>query len=118
MLIVNFGQHVLWSLPRKKSDTGKLDSERNYWMLLGLGGTSSEAYIGTANGVEKAHDFRLADDSPYCMDDPLNFHTSIREDVEGSPGDDTIVFQETELTVAEAIEPVVARRMRLNPGDL
>ena len=58
MLVASFGQHVLWRLPRKRSGTGKLDSEWMDGIFLGLAGTSSEAYIGTASGVEKAHDFR------------------------------------------------------------
>ena len=86
MLVVNFGQHVLWRLPRKKSGAGKLDSEWNDGIFLGLAGTSSEAYIGSANGVVKANDFRLADDSPYNMEDVMTFKTSIREYVEGSRG--------------------------------
>ena len=58
-----------------------------------------------------------ADDLPYCTDDLLIFHTSIREYVEGSPSAHTTAFQETEPTSAQATEPEVARRMRLNPDD-
>ena len=61
-----------------------------------MAGTSSEAYIGTANGVEKASDFRLDIMSPYCMDDVVAFKTSIRDYVEGDPTkDDEIKFQRT-----------------------
>ena len=45
---------------------------------MGLAGTSSEAHIGTAIGVEMANDFRLVADSPYSVDDIVNFKTSIR----------------------------------------
>ena len=71
MLVVSFGQHVLWRLPRKRLGAGKLDSEWMDGIFLGFAGTSSEAYIGTASGVEKANDFRLIADSPYSMDDLL-----------------------------------------------
>ena len=83
LLVVSFGQHVLWRLPRKTSGAGRLDSEWNDGIFLGLAGTSSEAYIGTAAGLEKANDFRLVADSPYSADDLVNFKTSIREYVEG-----------------------------------
>ena len=52
--LVTFGQHVLWRLPRKRSGAGRLDSEWLDGIFLGLDGTSSEAYIGPATGVEKA----------------------------------------------------------------
>ena len=81
-LVVSFGQHVLWRLPRKKSGAGKFDSEWNDGIVLGLAGASSEAYIGTPEGVVKANDFRLVSDSPYSVDDLTNFKTSTREYVE------------------------------------
>ena len=82
--MVSVGQHVLWRLPRKKSGVGKLDSEWLGGILLGLAGTSSETYVGTSTGVEKANDFRLGSDSPYCVDDIVNFKTPIREYVEST----------------------------------
>ena len=117
MLVVGFGQHVLWRLPRKRSGAGKLDVEWYDGIFLGLAGTSSEAYIGTANGVEKANDFRLVADSPYSVDDLVNFKSSVREYVEGSPDDDAIAFPRTDPAGAFVPEPTAARRMRLNPDD-
>ena len=84
-LVVSVGQHVLWRLPRKKSGAGKLDSEWNDGIFLGLAGTSSEAYIGTPEGVVKANDFRLVSHSLFSVDDLTNFKTSIREYVKEIP---------------------------------
>ena len=92
LLMVSFCQHVLRRLPRKKSGAGKLDSEWLDGIFLGLAGTSSEAYIGTATGVEKANDFRLVADSPYCVDDLVNFKASIRKYVEGDACGDDVSF--------------------------
>ena len=117
LLAVSFGQHVLWGLPRKRSGAGKLDSEWNDGIFLSLTGTSSEAYIGTANGVEKANDFRLVADSPYSVDDLVNFKTSIREYVESDSDGDAIAFPPTDPVGAFVPEPTAARRMRLNPDD-
>ena len=86
-------------------------------IFLGMAGTSSEAHIGTPNGVEKANDFRLVADSPYCFDDLLNFRTSIREFVEGSKDDEQIAFPRTNPSEAYVPDPVASRRMRLNPED-
>ena len=96
LLVVSFGQHVLWRLPRKRSGARKLDSEWMVGIFLGLAGTSSEAYIGTANGVENANDFWLAADSPCSVDDLVNFKTSIREYVEGNTDSDAIAFPPTD----------------------
>ena len=115
--LVSFGQHVLWRLPRKKSGAGKLDSEWLDGIFLGLAGTSSEAYIGTASGVEKANDFRLVVDEPYNIDDIINFKTSIRESVEGVDDESQIPFPPTDPTRPFIPEPTAARRMRLNPED-
>ena len=115
LLVVSFGQHVLWRLPRKRSGAGKLDSEWHDGIFLGLGGTSSEAYIGSANGVKKANGFRLAADSPYSVDDLVNFNTSIREYVEGDTDSDAIAFPRTDPAGAYVPEPTAARRMRLHP---
>ena len=82
--MVSFGQHVLWRLPRKRSGAVKLDSEWLDGIFLGLAGTSSEAYIGTSTGVEKANDFRLVSGSPYCVDDIVNFKIPIGEYVEST----------------------------------
>ena len=108
MLRVSCGQQVLWRLPRKKSGAGKIDREWLDGIFLGLAGTSSEAYIGTATGVEKANDFRLVADSPYCADDLINFKTSICEYVEGP---------QTKPASTYCPEPTAARRMRLSPVD-
>ena len=68
---------MFWRLPHKRSGAGRLDREWTEGIFLGVAGTSSEAYIGTANGVEKANDFRLVVESPYSVDDLVNFKTSI-----------------------------------------
>ena len=115
--LVSFGQHVLWRLPRKKSGAGKLDSEWLDGIFLGLAGTSSEAYIGTATGVEKANDFRLVVDEPYNIDEIINFKTSVREYVEGVDDETKFQFPPTEPTRPFVPEPTAARRMRLNPED-
>ena len=115
--MVSFDQHVLWRLPRKKPGAGKLDSEWLDGIFLCLAGTSSEAYIGTATGVEKVNDFRLVADSPYCVDDLINFKTSIREYVEGDADGDDIAFPLTNPASAYVPEPTAARLMRLNPED-
>ena len=99
------------------SSAEKLDSEWNDEIGLGQAGTSTEVYIVTATGAMKANDIRLANGSPYCMDDIQNFHKSMREYVEGSPCEDTISLQETEPTMAQAPEPMFTRGMRLNPDD-
>ena len=117
LLVVNFVQHVLWRLPRKRSGAGTLDSEWMDGIFLGLAGTSSEAYIGTANGVEKENGFRLVADSPYSVDDLVDFKTSIREYVEGSTDSDGIEFPPSAPSDAYVSEPTAARRMRLNPED-
>ena len=85
------------------------------FFVLGLVWTSNEAYIGIATGVEKANDFRLVCDSPYCIDDLVSFKTSIREYVEGVADDSEIAFPQTDPTSAFVPEPTAARRMRLNP---
>ena len=41
LLVVGFGQHVLWRLPRKSLGAGKLGSEWNNGIFLGLAVTSS-----------------------------------------------------------------------------
>ena len=107
---------MLWRLPRKTSGAGRFDSERNDGIFLGLAGTSTEAYIGT-NGVEKANVFRLVADSPYSVDDLVNFKTSIREYVEGDTDSDAIAFPPTDPAGAYVPEPTAARRIRLNPDD-
>ena len=86
-------------------------------IFLGLAGTSSEACIGTANGVETANDFRLVADSPYSVDDLVIFKTSMREYVEGDTDSDAIAFPQTDPSGAYVPEPTAARRMRLNPDD-
>ena len=84
-----------------------MDSEWYDGIFLGLAGTSSEAHIGTADGVVKANDFKLEEDTPYNMEDIMSFKTSIREYVEGSPSDDKITFERTEPTQAQACEPTI-----------
>ena len=117
MMVVSFGQHVLWRLPRKKSGAGKLDSEWLDGIFLGMAGTSNEAYIGTPTGVEKANDFRLVVDEPYSPDDLRNFSTSIKEYVEGRPDGEEIPFPRTEPAAPHVPEPVATRRARLYPED-
>ena len=115
--IVSFGQHVLWRLPRRGLARANLTASGSTVIFLGLAGTSSEAYIGTATGVRKANDFRLVGDSRYCADDLVNFKTSIREYVEGVADDAEISVPRTDPASAHVPEPTAARRMRLNPED-
>ena len=105
---------TLERLPRKTSGAGRLDSDWMDGIFLGLAGTSSEAYIGTANRVEKANDSRLVADSPYSVDGLVNFKASIREYVEGDTDSDAIAFPPTDPSGAYVPEPTAARRMRLN----
>ena len=74
-------------------------------------------FIGTADGVEKANDFRLVADAPYSVDGLVNFKTSIREYVEGDTDSDAIAFPPTDPAGAYVPEPTAVRRMRLNPDD-
>ena len=92
-----------------------MDSEWIDGQFLGLAETSSEAYIGTATGVEKANDFRLVVDEPYNIDDIINFKTSVREYVEGVDDESQIAFPPTDPTRPFIPEPTAARRMRVNP---
>ena len=117
LLVARFGNRVLWRLPRKKLGAGKLDSKWNDRIFLGLAGTSSKACIGTANGLEKANDFRLVAYSPYCVDDIANFKTSIRSYVEGGGDDDSIEFSQVEPATAYVHEPTAARNMLSNTDD-
>ena len=75
------------------------------------------AHIRTAAGVEKANDFRLVADSPYCADDLIHFKTSIREYVGGDADGDDISFLQSTPASAYVPEPTAARRMRLSPED-
>ena len=54
---------------------------------------------------------------PYNVDDIVNFKTSIREYVEGDPNNDSIASSLTDPAGAYVLEPMAARRMRLNPED-
>ena len=56
-------------------------------------------------------------DSPYSVDDLVNFKTSIREYAEGDSDDAVIAFPQTDPAGAYVLEPTLARRMRLNPDD-
>ena len=59
----------------------------------------------------------MAADSPYSVDDLVNFKTPIREYVEGDTDSDAIAFPPTDPSGAYVPEPTAARRMRLNPDD-
>ena len=121
--VVGFGEHILWRYPRSRNPSGKLISEWHDGIFLGLTGTSSEVYVGTADGVYRANDIRRHGEHPYAADLVESFQTSLQQYVDPETVEPPVAFAPTEPQSrtpapadAQGEEPV-SRRMRLVPAD-
>ena len=61
-------------------------------MFLGLAGTSSEVYIGTADGVYKTNDIRRHGDHRHASDLVEGFQTSIQQYVDPEVEEPPVAF--------------------------
>ena len=96
-------------------------SEWHDGLFLGPAGTSSEVYIGTADGVYKTNDIRRHGDHRYASDLVDGFMTSIQQSVDPEVEEPPIAFAPAPPPAAREHIPQeheqTARRIRLHPAD-